>query len=275
MSTPYNDDSSRDGSSLKINKRWVDTLSPRIISQEDFNKREKELIDVARNIVEGECLSTLTIDKLVAQSAYSKGTIYKHFISKEDLLMAMSNSCMRELQEFFARALMFDGNSRERMVAVMVSYVIWAKSAPSQLFAVLSAHSPAVAALSSEERVLLKTTSSAKLMSMFNDEIGNAIKAGDLVLPEGMFYEQVTFAMWSASWGAMALITSKGESKDLGPMMLERESFTNIRLILDGFGWKPLSGEWDYNDTIKRIVNTLFQAEIEKLEQNGTPFNFI
>ena len=250
-------------------------MSPRIISQEDFDKREKELIDIAQRIVDGECLTTITIDRLVVESPYSKGTIYKHFISKEDLMMAMCNTSMQELQEFLARGLKFEGCSRERMVAVMVSYVIWAKTTPSQLFAVLSAHSPSVLALSSEKRVLIKTQTATKLMGMFNIEISNAIKAGDLVLPKDMTYEQVTFAMWSASWGAMALITSKAESEGIGPMILERESFTNIRLILDGFDWKPLSSDWDYSDTIKRIANSLFEDEIKTLEQNGTPFNFI
>ena len=58
-------------------------------------------------------------------------------------------------------------------------------------------------------------------------------------------------------------------------MNLERESFTNARLILDGFGWKPLSSEWDYKKSIKKITNEIFQEEIEALEKQGTPFIFI
>ena len=250
-------------------------MSPRTISESEFAQREKELIEIARALVEKECLTTLTIDKLVAASPYSKGTIYKHFISKEDLLMAICNTCVNELQELFIRALKFKGNSRERMVAVMVSYIIWAKLHPSELFAVLSAHSPSVAACTSEERNATHHECEASLMALMNKEIGKAIEAGDLVLPEHMCFEQVTFAMWSASWGAMALIMSKGHSEKLQPMVLERESFTNARLILDGFGWKPLSKDWDYRDSIKRIAKELFEPEIKALEDAKTPFIFI
>lgn len=250
-------------------------MSPRTISESEFAEREKELIELARSLVERECLTTLTIDKLVAASPYSKGTIYKHFISKEDLLMAICNTCVQEITDLFSRALTFKGSSRERIMAVMVSYIIWAKLHPSQLFAVLSAHSPSVAACSSDERNATHHEVEADLMGMMNVEIGKAIDSGDLTLPENMCFEQVTFAMWSASWGAMALIMSKGHSDQLQPMVLERESFTNAKLILDGFDWKPLSKDWDYSHSIKRIAEELFQPEVEALESAGTPFIFI
>ena len=249
-------------------------MSPRTISENEFASRELELIELARSLVEDECLTTLTIDKLVAAAPYSKGTIYKHFISKEDLLLAICNTCVSEIHALFKRALTFKGNSRERIIAVVVAYIIWAKLHPSQLFAVLSAHSPSVAACSSEERNVGHQQAEMALMAIMNDEIGKAINAGDLTLPDSISFQQVTFAMWSASWGAMALIMSKGSSTELQPMILERESFTNARLILDGFNWKPLSNEWDYGESVKRIAEELFQPEIETLQKMGTPFIF-
>jgi AcrR family transcriptional regulator len=257
------------------NTEIVAPMSPRSISDTEFAQREYELIQIARDLVEKSCLTTLTIDKLVAASPYSKGTIYKHFISKEDLLMGICNTCVQEIQALFSRALQFNGNSRERIMAVMVSYVIWAKLHPSELFAVLSAHSPSVAACTSDHRNATHHQCEANLMGMMNVEIGKAIEAGDLTLPDKMCFEQVTFAMWSASWGAMALIMSKGQSQKLQPMVLERESFTNARLILDGFNWKPLSHEWDYSASVKRIASELFQPEIDALKKNATPFIFI
>ena len=249
-------------------------MSPRVISQDEFAKRERELIELARSLVENECLTTLTIDKLVAASPYSKGTVYKHFLGKEDLILAICNTCITETKALFVRALKFKGNSRERMLAVMVSYVIWAKLHPSQLFAVLSAHSPSVTTCSSDERNADHHQCEAELMGLLNTEISKAIEAGDLVLPEGMCFEQVTFAMWSASWGAMALIMSKGSSSKLQPMILERESFTNARLILDGFNWSPLSKDWDYKKTLEKITSEIFQPEIDALEKQGNPFIF-
>lgn len=250
-------------------------MSPRSISDSEFQKREVELVELARDLVERSCLTTLTIDKLVAESRYSKGTIYKHFLGKEDLLMAICNTCMNEIHEIFIRALKFKGNSRERILAVMLSYVIWAKLHPSQLFMVLSAHSPSVSACCSDSRNDHHAQCEIGLMALMNKEIEKAIEAGDLKLPEFMTLDQVTFALWSAPWGAMALIMSKGDSVKLGPMVLERESYTNTRLILDGFGWKPLSSNWDYSTSVKNIVNELFKPEIAALEKMGNPFRFV
>lgn len=250
-------------------------MSPRSLSESELAERETELIELARSLVEKQCLTTLTIDKLVEASPYSKGTIYKHFLGKEDLILAICNTCIQEMQQLFVRALEFKGNSRERMLAVMVSYIIWAKLHPSQLFAVLSAHSPSVTTCSSDERNNTHHQCEAELMALLNEEIDSAIQAGDLSLPEDMCYEQLTFAMWSSHWGAMALIMSKGDSRKLQPMVLERESFTNTRLILDGLNWKPLSNDWDYKKTMKKIAHEIFQPEIDALEAMGTPFIFI
>lgn len=250
-------------------------MSPRIITKQEFQQREIELIEVALSLIEECCLTTLTIDKLVAASSYSKGTIYKHFLCKEDLLLAICNTCLKELKQLFSRALQFKGNRRERIVAVQVSYIIWAKLRPSQLFVVLSAHSPSVSACSSEQQNHSHEQCEAELMSIMNQEIINAIEDGDLQLPDGMKLEQVTFSLWSAAWGAMALIMSKGNSIQLQPMILERESFTNGHLILDGLNWKPFYKDWDYKQSVKRITQEIFQSEIEILEKKNTPFIFV
>ncbi len=249
-------------------------MSPKIITEYEKGKRETLLIATARDLMEKDCTSLLTIDKLVAAAPFSKGTIYKHFISKEDLLMAVCNTCINELKALFIRALQFNGNSREKVLAVSVAYILWAKLHPSQLFAVLSAHSPSVAICSSDERNSTQQTNEIALMGLLNDAITKAIESGDFILPNNLNVEQVNFAMWSSLWGAMALIMSKGKSSKLQPMMFERESIANTRLILDGLGWKPLSADWDYTLSKKKITRELFQPELDALEEKGTPFLF-
>ena len=32
--------------------------------------------------------------------------------------------------------------------------------------------------------------------------------------------------------------------------------------LLDSLGWRPLSTEWDYGDTMRRIYNELFPSEV-------------
>ncbi len=249
-------------------------MSPKIITRDDFIAREKALIYIARDLIEKDYTTILTIDKLVSQAPCSKGTIYKHFINKEDLLMAVCNVCMDELKAIFIRALQFKGSSRERVLAVSVAYVIWAKLHPAQLLVVLFAHSPGVASCCSEQRFKIQQNDELALMNLLISAIEQAISMGEFTLPEAMKVEQVNFAMWSSLWGSMALIMNKGTSTKLQPMVFERESFTNTRLILDGLGWKPLSTQWDYRTSKKKIAHEIFKQELELLDKQGTPFLF-
>ena len=250
-------------------------MSPRIVSAEEYRAREIELIDLAQKLVGDGSISSLNMDALVAAAPYSKGTVYKHFCSKEDLILAICNECITGVHGMFERSLEFEGTSRERIVAKVVSYIIWAKLNSAQLFVVLSAHSPTVVANASSERNDQHNKIEKSLMGLFNAEIAKAVESGDLQLNEGMTHLQVSFACWSSVFGAMALIMSKGESKELQSMVLERETMTNAQLILDGFDWKPLSTEFDYTKTIQRACKELYQDEIRELEKMGSPFNLL
>ena len=250
-------------------------MSPRIISAEEYQAREIELIDLAQDLVGDSSISSLNMDALVAAAPYSKGTIYKHFCSKEDLIVAICNECIAGVHAMFERSVQFDGSSRERIIAKVVAYIIWAKLNSPQLFVVFSAHSPTVVANASAKRNEQHNKIEKSLMSLFNAEIIMAVEQGDLQLKGSMKPLQVSFACWSSVFGAMALIMSKGESKELQSMMLERETMTNAQLLLDGFNWKPLSTEFDYTQTIKRVCKELHQDEIRELEKMGSPFNLL
>lgn len=63
--------------------------------QQAIADREVELILLAKGIVQKEGFANLTMDKLTAASSYSKGTIYNHFCSKEDVVLAL---CIHSLK---------------------------------------------------------------------------------------------------------------------------------------------------------------------------------
>ena len=77
-----------------------------------INQRQLELIDIAREIIESEGLNALAMDKVSALSDYSKGTVYNHFSCKEDLLVAVSNESLKDLQALFSKLDTYKGNAR-------------------------------------------------------------------------------------------------------------------------------------------------------------------
>lgn len=246
-------------------------MSPRVLSVASHQQREQELLLAARELIERESIHALTIDKLVTVVPYSKGTIYNHFSSKEDLLVAVANLCIEEVTELFARAVAYQGSSRERGSVLMLSYLIWARLHPMQLFIVLTSHSPAVIERAEPKRVERHFQLEGLLMAQVMKVFDAALLSGDLQLPPGIDVQRLVFSMWSAGFGAMALVTSKCECGGAAGFEIEREFFTNVRLMADGMQWRPLSSEHDYLAVWKRVAGALFADEMRQLEALGRP----
>ena len=65
--------------------------------KKSFIEREHEIMALAEQIMESDGFSALTMDKVVAGSSCSKGTVYNHFGSKEDLICGLCIKSMREM----------------------------------------------------------------------------------------------------------------------------------------------------------------------------------
>lgn len=83
-------------------------------SEQKKAEREEELVDLAVSILNEDGFGGMSLEKLAAQSCYSKGTIYNHFSSKEDCLSALCIRAVSFIMTVFKRALEFKGCSREK-----------------------------------------------------------------------------------------------------------------------------------------------------------------
>src|SRR6516165_6282334 len=80
--------------------------------------REELILDHAQRILLREGFQNLNLDHLAEAVEYSKGTLYLHFKTKEDIALAVATRALKERADFFERTLKFQGRSRERLVAV-------------------------------------------------------------------------------------------------------------------------------------------------------------
>ena len=58
---------------------------PKLLDEAALKERELLIINSAVLLIQTNGIENLTMDKVVAQVPFSKGTVYKHFIGKEDL----------------------------------------------------------------------------------------------------------------------------------------------------------------------------------------------
>lgn len=239
-------------------------LSRKVLARQ---AREIELIDIARDIIESDGLSSLTMDKLTARCDYSKGTVYNHFSCKEDLLVAVSNEGLKDLGVLFDKLEHFTGNTRERMLGLQLAYLYFSLLYPSQFLCVLSVKNPAILSRTSAERKLQQIELEIALEDRAGLIIKEAIDLGELQLNDGVEVKQISFANWSQSFGALVLFNASESLIGLQGLDIGKEFFSNAFILNDGFKWKPLSTDTDYFQSIEKLNLEVFQLEAAQAKE--------
>ena len=70
--------------------------------------------------------------------------------------------------------------------------------------------------------------------------------------------EDLLFYMWASHWGAASIVSSDMPLSQMGVTNTTGAVDLSLALLLDGYGWKPLSTEWDYKATRERVYRDIF-----------------
>lgn len=232
--------------------------------------RRELIVEAALKVIAKEGVAAMTMDKVVAQVPYSKGTVYNHFSCKEDLLMGIGNNALVILVSFFKKAATFQGSTRERMLAINLSYLIYAILHPDIFQSILCIKSPTVVQKASQSNQDRHTELELQIMAIFNNLITEALDNGELSMAEGMSLEQVSFANWAMNYGTIGLLGDDvSQCQGRNGLEIDREYFNHNNIVLDGLGWKPLRTEKDYRQSARKILSQLFSEEIAQIAQSG------
>jgi AcrR family transcriptional regulator len=250
-------------------------MTPRILDKKSLMAREQDIIDATIALIIKSGVENITMDKVVAAVPYSKGTVYKHFLGKEDLFLAVSNHATHIMLDLFTRAAKFDGCSRGRMLLLQISYLIYAILHPALFQSVQCARSPYVYGKASEIRITDQDKLEDQVMATVLGIVDDAVFNNQLEVPTHMTAHQVCFSSWSASYGAISLLATEIErcSGSTG-MIVEQELYNQNNLIFDGLGWLPLTKDSDYKTTVKSAIRQVFPSELALLKSLGREFNF-
>ena len=227
--------------------------------------REQELLAIAERLMGTEGFSGLTMDKLVAACNYSKGTVYNHFSSKEDLLCALCIKGTKLGMQITKRALTFDGNSRERCFAVHFAQRIHGLSHPTLYLCMLTGKTPAVREKASPTRLKELEALEAEMPQICTQVFDDGLADGSLSVSMGVGIDSLSFANWAISFGTNALMIEAADALEAKQLDLNYVLLFNVSIMLDGMGWKPLSHQWDYKKTWQRIATEIFSEEMAAL----------
>ena len=84
-------------------------------------QREQHILQVGRRMLVEHGYHGLSMDRIAQEIEYSKGIVYQHFSSKEDLLCAISVDLLKGVLDFLRRAARVRGHARERLTAEAVA----------------------------------------------------------------------------------------------------------------------------------------------------------
>ncbi|MEH6470900.1 MAG: TetR/AcrR family transcriptional regulator [Halopseudomonas sp.] len=245
-------------------------MSPRALDKQSLQERELEIIEATLLLLEEIDVSQLTMDKIVAQVPYSKGTVYGHFSCKEDLLSGIGNYAMHTMIGLFSRAVEHKGSSRERYQAMSFAYLIYALLKPALFRTALCSKSPSVIGKTSPERIQEHEALEHRLMALFFKIIDDGIADGSLSLPAHMSKQQVSFTGWASGYGVIIMLNDDLNScAGRHGLYLEQEFFNTTTIFLDGLNWHPLSSERDYRSVIKSMLEERFADELEVIRARG------
>ena len=230
----------------------MNTLTRR---QREFLQREQLFLDTARQILRQDGVAAFTMDRIAEQTEYAKGTVYKHFTCKEDILCALCHESLVHLQDRFRQALDFQGNSRELMMALGTAYLLFTARFPEEFDILIAVRTNNIRQKASEKRVEAMIAADQGAHDVMRSVIGAAIDAGDLTLPPGTSMDEACFGLWAMAFGLLALAPASDVLDSLKLPPIPIIMFNQMNLLLDGYGWRPLSTEFDYQQSFARLLN--------------------
>lgn len=250
-------------------------MSPKIIDEQSLIAREQEILDAAIELIAENGVENLTMDKVVAKVSYSKGTVYKHFVGKEDVVLAISNKAMRVMSELFCRAANYQGVARERMLLLNFSYLIYAILHPALFHSAICARSPNVYGKSSDARLAEQEGLEMKLLGAIHSIVESGATVGELTIPSYMNVQQLCFANWSGSFGVISLLSGEVEQcSGRTDLVVERELFIQNNVFFDGLQWAPLANDHDYKAALTTALEQVFPNELAALAKLGRQLKF-
>ena len=105
---------------------------------EAISVRQLEIIDAAGRILTASGVSGLTIKNLANEMKFSEGAIYRHFTSKEEIIIALLDYLSNDMDERLAKVNSVEVGPEEKFVSLFQNQFSFFKKNPHYVVAVFS-----------------------------------------------------------------------------------------------------------------------------------------
>jgi len=234
--------------------------------QREMLERETLILDAAQSILHQHGYNYLSMERVAEKVEYSKGTIYNHFASKEDMVCSLSCRCVNNLIDIFQRAYDYPGSTRERYAAIGIGYSLYHQLHPMDVQNIQAVKNNAVREKISEQKLKEMESLEQQITRIAQSIVSEAIERGDLDKKYKDDTGTIVFGCWSMHYGALMLNQSAIPLHELGFSPVVQMLWRNANIYLDGYHWQPLSSETDTKKLFEKISSALFDGELEQLK---------
>jgi len=233
--------------------------------QRELLSREKLILDTAQVMLHQHGYNYLTMDRVAESVEYSKGTIYNHFASKEDMVCSLSCRCISNLIDIFERAYQYNGSTRERYSAIGIGYSLYHQLHPMDAQNMQIVRNNTVREKVNSEKLDEMAALEFKITKIAQSIVQDAIDCGDIDKKYQDDAPTIVFGCWSMHFGALLLEQSDVPLQQLGFSPTVKMLWDNTNHYLDGYQWQPLSTTVNTSDIFTKISTALFDKEITLL----------
>lgn len=240
--------------------------------QREIQQRGELILEVTRDLMLHLGYHGLTMERIAEAMEYSKGTIYQHFHCKEEVLMEVGIRIFQKQIALFDRTRNFEGRTRERMVALGEAGEVFVRLYPEDFRILHIIRAEVITSKVSRQCLTKMRDFERHLVSLMSGVVNDAMALGELVLPPRRTVQELVFGLWSLADGGYSTILRAIPMVETG-IPDPFHSISNICDILgDGYGWRPLTSDWDYEATRVRIRTMLFAEELQEIDRRRLAF---
>ncbi|MEW5958751.1 MAG: TetR/AcrR family transcriptional regulator [Chloroflexota bacterium] len=206
-------------------------------------ERENLILETARGLILEKGFLDLKMSELAEAVEYSVGTLYSHFETKEDLLVALAVQSIGRRTVLFEQVRQANRPSRDRIYGILIARLWLAESSPEIFDIERLASSPSIWKRATPQRYHDMVAMEQQCSNIVLGIIQDAIATGDLNAA-GVGAADIIFGLWSISIGFHRLVESFPDLRQVGVLNAFDAVKLNYRLLLDSYGWRPRQ-DWD------------------------------
>jgi AcrR family transcriptional regulator len=228
--------------------------SGRAPSRGSDQRRQRQvaaLLEHAWEVVTRVGIAGLTMEELAKEAGYTRSAVYRYFRSKEDIAIALAIEAAEQRVWLYDKVMRLEARPRERLVAFVETMT---RLFPRHLLVARTAFANAL--YSERKQDVLHDLSRRDYLACLSIT-RQGVERDDLPLPAGVPIEDLALAVYGFTRGMYASVNDATLLREAGVVDLEQSNRRILRTFLDGLGWRPLSTEHDYDETMRRL-----QAEL-------------